>query len=63
MSELNKLDQIDRRVIVWCAENSPDEVSVVLEMHKRDYKNKGVDLDITEMRKELNDQLWKGNKS
>lgn len=62
MKELDKLDHIDRKVVVWCAENTPHELSLVLEMQKRDYKNKGVDLDITQMKNELNEHLWDGNR-
>ncbi|MFZ1806370.1 MAG: hypothetical protein WAU36_04065 [Cyclobacteriaceae bacterium] len=53
MREIDKLDGIDQKVIIWCAQHMPLFVDDVLKMHHFDYKQKGVELDVVKILIEL----------
>lgn len=58
MSELNKLDDIDRRVLVWCAKNEAQHISHVLKLYQLDYEKKGVTLNLHALIVELKQIVW-----
>lgn len=53
MNELNKLDEIDRRVVLWCARHQAADILHVLHMYQRDYQKKGIALNVTVLLSEI----------
>lgn len=55
MNELNKMDEIDRRVVLWCARHHAADILHVLHMYQRDYELKGILLNVQALLSEVND--------
>lgn len=54
MAELNKLDDIDRKVVIWCARFQAEHMIPVLTMYQQDYRKKGITLNVQALLTEIN---------
>jgi hypothetical protein len=61
MNELDKLDEIDRKVLLWCMRHHQGDISHVLKMYQRDYAQKGITLNVDTLISEVKNTVW--NKS
>lgn len=55
--EYLKLDEIDLEVIIWIHEKHPNALMTSLEYMKKQYKHRGIDIDILKVCEELNRHL------
>lgn len=57
--EIDKLDDIDRRVVLWCAINQAQHIEHVLAMYHRDYRVKGIFIDLEVLTSEVKEFVEK----
>jgi len=58
MSEISKLDEIDRKVLLWCARNQAQHIDHVMKLYRADYEKRGVPLNLHALISEVNKIVW-----
>ena len=56
--EFFKLDQVDRKLLSWMMDHSPDAISSWLEYMREEYKKKkNIEIDIARLKSEIEEEL------